>query len=308
MNPLAKVPGHLENLKTNQRYIQVKLGSLNRISSHRAQGNLAGFNIANLSKLHLSCVTGLHYTANLPERAYAHFRLWLYYGLKDIERKLLPASDGLDDDQIATLTINVYGSELVCPALIQEARFYYITDWFEYFFSAVVLDDRQTMEVLAQMRYDPIFDWADDSQKIYSDLLMGFFGLEPHDMEQTFQAFIDASSQGRVNDASFVHTSDIKLPLFEVMQQMFSDDEQAYRQSMHKALHRHYEFWRQDKLKGNIAGNLSLPLTAMARVAYKRFGYTLDFENDYVPEYFYQVDDEIVQEPIDFGPFEPLPA
>lgn len=307
-NRLTKIPCHLEAFKTNRVYNKMKFERLNKRSKSRAGGSIDGFRVMSLSELHLNCATGLLYTAAMPERAYAHMRLWLYYGVKDIARKLLPASDSFGNDKTAeAIVVNVYGTELICPALPQRERFYYITDWFEYFYGALLFDNQQDLQFLAKCRFDPLFDWADESQKLYSDLIAGFFNIEEHDLKQKYQAFIAASERGTVNDTSFVHTSRIKLPVLEVIQEMLSGDEQAYRVSMHRALTQHYEFWRQDKLKGDTAGDISVPLTAMARVAYQRFGYTLGFENDYVPEYFYRVDNDIAQQPLDFGPFEPLP-
>ncbi|MBJ6930784.1 immunity 49 family protein, partial [Vibrio cholerae] len=65
-------------------------------------------------------------------------------------------------------------------------------------------------------------------------------------------------------------------------------DQVAYNLSMHRALEMHKEWWTRGKdFKTDPDGYISLHLLTAAKYAYKKHGYILDVESDYIPSYLY---------------------
>lgn len=289
-----KIPFHLERLKGHGWVYNQQLDRLNEVLSYCLSTS------RNLALLHESsehqelAVLALHNAGNF-ERAFVHLQQMHYLGIKGLKRELL--SDG------QTINVNVLEDTLTL-SMLEKEPYLDSGDWFVYFWSALLHQQYQDLEYLVSIKDAP-FRWIDDSVRLYSDILCGFLKLQDVNMQETIQAFVNASEFDKVSPESYDHAAHIKLPTLDVMLKIFGGaDQDSYRQVMYKAALSHNKFWKQKRLAGKVNGDISLPLSALARLAYTNFGYTLGFECDYIPEYFYQSE----ASELSFEQIKPLPG
>lgn len=289
-----KIPFHLERLKGHGWVYNQQLESLNEVLS---------YSLSTSRRLHLLSVSSEHqglagfalHNAAQPARAFAHLQQMHYLGVKGLKRELL--SDG------QTVDVKVLEGTLTL-SMLEKEPYLDSGDWFVYFWSGLLHQQYQDLEYLTSIKEAP-FRWFDDSIRLYSDIVCGFFKLQNVSMQETIQAFVNASDFDKVSPESYDHAAHIKLPTLDVLLKIFGGaDQDSYRQVMYKAALAHNKFWKQKRLDGNVNGDISLPLTALARLAYSNFGYTLGFECDYIPEYFYQSE----ASELNFEQIKPLPG
>ncbi|WP_028866214.1 Imm49 family immunity protein [Psychromonas aquimarina] len=273
-----KIPFHLERVKGYGWVYNQQLDGLNRVLS----GSLStsrNLLLLSVSTRHQRLASLALHNAGNSERAFVHLQQMHYLGIKGLKRELL--SDGQ--------TVNVKVLEDTLMLSMQEKEPLLSSgDWFMYFWSALLHEQFQDLEYLASIKEAP-FRWIDDSIRLYSDILCGVFKLQDINVQESIQAFVDASEFDKVSPESYDHAAHIKLPTLDVLLKLFGGaDQNSYRQVMYKAALAHNKFWKQKRLDGKVNGDISLPLSALARLAYANFGYTLGFECDYIPEYFYK--------------------
>lgn len=275
-----KIPFHLQRIKKFSRLYNQEQERLNRTLTTLAF-KTKGLKLFVISECHhRNACNALHCSAN-PARALAHLQQMHYLGIKGFKRMML------SDNQ--TLDVCLLGETLTLQELPPEYCFLSGADWFIYFWSALLHGQDQDLDYLFSIKDRDLFNWADPAEKMFIDILARFLKYNDINMQEAIQAYVNASEFDKVSPESYDHIAHIQLPTLDVMLKVFGGaDQDSYRQVMHKAALAHNKFWKQKRLQGIPSGDISLPLSALARIAYQRFGYTLGFECDYIPEYFYQ--------------------
>jgi hypothetical protein len=93
-----------------------------------------------------------------------------------------------------------------------------------------------------------------------------------------------------LTDDRFFFVSRILLPIDGIIQTIFSgDQEDAFNEKMEEALNLHQEYWVKTA-EFSEDGMVSIPLTALAAMAYDHKGYRVRVENEYIPEWVVTAD------------------
>ncbi|EIC2576095.1 immunity 49 family protein, partial [Vibrio parahaemolyticus] len=146
------------------------------------------------------------------------------------------------------------------------------------------------IEYLANLADHPNTKWYNVRSRTFLELQMVMLGIKSSDVRPLIQKFIDVSTPEHLEGLAFEHANLINLPTINVMTKVLNQSgcgEAEYQQAMYEAVKGHHKYWSQKKLKEELTGYFSMPLLALAKLAYQKYGFHLGFETDYVPEAFY---------------------
>lgn len=296
-NGARVVPYHMESLKNlSLLYYTQELEEYNSLMDAVCDDDVRDTDILWLSRDHLRLVYGAYFSAKNPQRAFLHLQQYQYFGVKGIERKLLRG-----DENIA---VQVHGDTLSLGALVEDNRFFSGPDLLNYFWSSILLNKTNDAQYLADVSRHDKADWFNKEMAVYSDILAGFFHYKAIDVKAEIELFVAITDIDIISTDLYDFVAHIALPTISVMLKVFgAASEEEYREAIYAATQAHYEFWSQERLEGLTTGDLSLPLMALAKIAYRKYGYTLGFITDYIPEYIYQMSPELeAASPINFEP------
>lgn len=100
------------------------------------------------------------------------------------------------------------------------------------------------------------------------------------------KALVASNPNDYPNDEEYLYASRIEWPIPSILMAIFSENgAQEYNEEMQKALLLHKEYYSSHARKGNRRGAISIPLTAMAVLAKKLYGYQLATETNYIPSW-----------------------
>ncbi|MGF1733219.1 immunity 49 family protein [Photobacterium kasasachensis] len=159
--------------------------------------------------------------------------------------------------------------------------------WFEAFCLTVMLRDWDKMHEL--LSYDEsMFDTAnvqsDKFDRALFALIKGMF-KKGSNMQALMQDAVTASESRFIDEHRQPWAYSLLLPLLEIVSYILTTDvEEQYQEAMYKACQSHKDIW-QSKDASNSKGWLSIPLTAMAVLAYEYRQYELGFDTDYIPHW-----------------------
>ncbi len=146
------------------------------------------------------------------------------------------------------------------------------------------------IEYLADSADHPDTEWSNIRSHTFFELQMVMLGIKSGDVKSLIQKFIDVSTPEYLEGLAFEHANLINLPTINVMTKVLNKSgfgEVEYQEAMYEAVKGHHKYWSQKKLKEELTGYFSMPLLALAKLAYQKYGFHLGFETDYVPEAFY---------------------
>lgn len=147
------------------------------------------------------------------------------------------------------------------------------------------------MKYLISIADSPFIEWRSERSKLFFDFVAVMFGLNQSDPKLLLQQFVDKSSSEELQPLAFQHATYIQLPVIDVIITLFSQNsEREYQNAMYLAVEAHSKHWSSKSLCKEREGFFSIPLLALAKFAYQKFGYRLSFESDYVPEQLYTRD------------------
>ena len=296
MTRLTKVPFHLEHIKGYTWVYNKEL-----LSEHHD-----GFEFSvNISKdilllarasTELSLATWANFNASNSERAIGHLHYLNYFGISGFKRLLLPKNETIE------IQLHKYILDLSGEKGEKAKHSVSGASWSKYFWNAILLGKADDARYLSSILESDIFYWSNDAEKLFFHICCAFFKLNELDINQGIQELVNLTEDCSFELLDF--STSIMLPTISVLTKITSGEgEVAYQKVVHSAAMEHYKFWKQKRLEGKNVGNFSLPLSALARFAFNKFGYELGFECDYIPEYFIKGDFP----DISFEPFEPLP-
>ncbi len=292
MSQLEKIPFHLEITKNRSGLYNQEL-----TFTHPESFDLS-LNLSRDRKLMYSSYSELFlasrafHSSGDAFRALMHLNYFNYFGVQGLRRGLLRASE--------TIEVKLYKDKLTLGAIeVSEPS----ADWHHYFWNSILLGVSEDTEFLVKIIDSELFYWNGEDTRVYYDIILGFFKYKDVDVLKTIQSLVDVTElDDTVEGLDF--STNIMFPTIDVMLKIFGGaSKEEYQQTIHRAAMRHFDFWSLKRLQGLNYGNISLPLSALARLAYRQFGYDLGFECDYIPEYFIKGD---IPE-ISFEPFAQLP-
>ena len=160
--------------------------------------------------------------------------------------------------------------------------------WLDCIYAAIAVRNEEAINILMQIP-NTVFDKA--SKKVdpitYAlvDVYKGLFGgiTDRSMLELISHAYTvaDSDDAGRLD---FIMT--IFMPQLGIIRSILSEgSEEEYNELMHDAVLKHKQRWSSGEREYSYAGWVSLPLIALASIAFDHKGYRLNFETDYIPRW-----------------------
>ena len=160
--------------------------------------------------------------------------------------------------------------------------------WLDCIYAAIAVRNDEAINVLMQVP-NIVFDKA--SKKVdpitYAlvDVYKGLFGgIQDRSMLELIShayTVADSDDAGRLD---FIMT--IFMPQLGIIRSILSEgSEEEYNELMHDAVLKHKQRWSSGEREYRYAGWVSLPLIALASIAFDHKGYCLNFKTDYIPRW-----------------------
>tara|TARA_Y100001934_G_scaffold121256_1_gene148229 strand:+ start:917 stop:1747 length:831 start_codon:yes stop_codon:yes gene_type:complete len=157
--------------------------------------------------------------------------------------------------------------------------------WLDCIYAAIAVRNEEAISILMQVP-NTVFDKA--SKKVdpitYAlvDVYKGLFGgIQDRSMLELIShayTVADSDDAGRLD---FIMT--IFMPQLGIIRSILSEgSEEEYNELMHDAVLKHKQRWSSGEREYSYAGWVSLPLIALASIAFDHKGYRLNFETDYI--------------------------
>ncbi|MEC8009849.1 MAG: immunity 49 family protein [Pseudomonadota bacterium] len=160
--------------------------------------------------------------------------------------------------------------------------------WLDCIYAAIAVRNEEAISILMQVP-NTVFDKAskkvDPINYALVDVYKGLFGgiTDRSMLELISHAYsvADSDDAGRLD---FIMT--IFMPQLGIIRSILSEEsEEEYNELMHDAVLKHKQRWSSGEREYRYAGWVSLPLIALASIAFDHKGYRLNFETDYIPRW-----------------------
>ncbi|RCU49494.1 hypothetical protein DU002_11265 [Corallincola holothuriorum] len=157
--------------------------------------------------------------------------------------------------------------------------------WLKSFFCAQILRDSAAIDALNEVDETVFFNAElkpDALDLRMVDLMQGIY--KGH---RDLNTLLTNAWEAEPEDSRVEYVASHFMPLLSVMRTIFTPDAEAeYNKEMREAVELHKKFWSQSEdHEWEPEAWVSLPLIAMAALAYDHKGYELDFETDYIPDW-----------------------
>ncbi|MEH0694910.1 immunity 49 family protein [Vibrio alginolyticus] len=240
-------------------------------------------NLQSISLTGLYLSGSLYHSVKDIESSLRAMDMHQYFDIKLVQSQLL--SDG------ATISVVLPKAEVTLVAKKEEynglegALYLTYLSWLSLFCEQV-----SDIEYLANLADHPNTEWYNVRSRTFFELQMVMLGIKSGDVKSLIQKFIDVSTPEYLEGLAFEHANLVDLPTINVMTKVLNKSgcgEAEYQQAMYEAVKGHHKYWSQKKLKEERVGYFAMPLLALAKLTYQKYGFRLGFETDYVPEAFY---------------------
>ncbi|WP_417501847.1 immunity 49 family protein [Marinobacter sp.] len=165
--------------------------------------------------------------------------------------------------------------------------------WLKVFCYGVMTRSGEALEVLNQVGEDMLLQAekapATKYELALAALLKGVYNPEAN-LAQLLLDSKAAFDPDELHDSRFFYVSRILLPIDSIIRTIFAgDQEDAFNEHMEEALRLHQEYWVKVSETAED-GLVSVPLTALAVMAYDHKGYRVRVENEYIPDWVVTAD------------------
>ncbi|RSD29697.1 immunity 49 family protein [Vibrio pectenicida] len=165
-------------------------------------------------------------------------------------------------------------------------------DWLNMVFITIVAGRYHDLNALMALLDSNQVEFLGINSSLHCEIVLHMLGLKTsNDISAAIEQLtelIENKDTSTLGEWVPFHSITITLGFFDVMRAVHQQDQEGYRNAMHRALEMHKEWWTHDEdFSGRFQGYVSLPLLTAARYAYEKFGFTLDFESGYLPTYVY---------------------
>jgi len=166
--------------------------------------------------------------------------------------------------------------------------------WCQVLYSAIILRHQESIRELMSVD-NKIFEASNFGPQIKefdyarTDLYRAIFtnGNLSGLLKQTIESF----DPDIYNDDAYFFVSRLKWPQIAIIKAIFTADaEEEFNQAVEKALLLHKEYYSHEDHNVDYQGVISLPLTALAVLAYDHKKYKVKVENEYIPNWLVERD------------------
>lgn len=277
---------HIKNLEGKQRVYDAILESFiktNQFSLSIAEKNCFGFETGYRDLCTLFAIG--HYLPSVADsEVVEHFFSAQQYAILWLRQMSQPKGE--------IIPFQYQGVDFAIPA---QGRTEHIQslDWLDMLYLTIVTGRNEDLSLLIELLHKGQVAWRSEQGRYHLEIVLHMLGLQAScditDLINRFIAHIQREGQTPKERIPSYHGITVTLGFFDVMQAIHQQDQVAYNLSMHRALEMHKEWWTHDKnFKTDDNGYISLHLLTAAKYAYEKYGYTLDVESDYIPNYLYQ--------------------
>ncbi|RCU49495.1 hypothetical protein DU002_11270 [Corallincola holothuriorum] len=156
--------------------------------------------------------------------------------------------------------------------------------WLKSFYCAQILRDSAAIDVLNEVD-ETVFFAAEIKPDALDlrivDLMQGIY--KGH---KELTTLLNSALQAEPEDSRLSYAFHLLNPLLSIIRTIFTPGADAeFNKEVREAVELHKKYWGQEDEKWAARGWVSLPLIAMAALAYDHKGYELDFETDYIPDW-----------------------
>ena len=158
--------------------------------------------------------------------------------------------------------------------------------WLSCIYAAIAVRNTAAIDTLIQVP-DEIFDKAnikgDPLAYALADVYKNLFGAhQDRSLVQLISNAYNIEPSERTKKIDF--NINVNMPQLGIIRTILSpDSENEYNELMKEAVLSHKKYWSKDEYE--YEGWVSLPLIALASIAFDHKGYRLNFETDYIPRW-----------------------
>ncbi|MEC8009848.1 MAG: immunity 49 family protein [Pseudomonadota bacterium] len=160
--------------------------------------------------------------------------------------------------------------------------------WLDCLYAAIAVRNEEAINILMQVP-NTVFDNAavkdDPITYALADVYKGLFGgIQDRSMLKLISHAYTVADSERAGRLDFIVK--IMLPQLGIIRSILSgENEEEYNRLMKEAVLSHKERWSSSDHEYDYTGWVSLPLIALASIAFDHKGYRLNFETDYIPRW-----------------------
>ncbi|EOD9423267.1 Imm49 family immunity protein, partial [Vibrio campbellii] len=274
------IPCHADYLKRLSNPYGMKCGRLlDDFDFYYKSGKVNLYSVS-LSGLYL--ISSLYHKAGDIESSLRAMDMHQYFDIKLVQSQLL--SDG------ETISVVLPKAEVTLVAKKDQQNALSGAHLIDLVWLSLFCEQVSDIEYLANLADHPNTKWYNVRSRTFLELQMVMLGIKSGDVRPLIQKFIDVSTPEYLEGLAFEHANLINLPTINVMTKVLNQSgcgEAEYQQAMYEAVKGHHKYWSQKALKDDRVGYFAMPLLALAKLTYQKYGFRLGFETDYVPEAFY---------------------
>ena len=158
--------------------------------------------------------------------------------------------------------------------------------WLDCIYAAIAVRNEEAISILMQVP-NTVFDKAsvkvDPITYALADVYKGLFGgIEDRSMLELISTAYSVADADEADRLEYIMSN--MIPQLGIIRTILSSNsEDEYNKLMKEAVLTHKDYWSQDEYE--YEGWVSLPLIALASIAFDHKGYSLNFETDYIPRW-----------------------
>ena len=163
------------------------------------------------------------------------------------------------------------------------------SEWCKILYCAIILRHQESISELMLVD-NKIFEASNFGPQIKefdyarTDLYRAIFSNG--DLSGLLKQTIESFDPDVYNDDAYFYVSRLKWPQIAIIKAIFTADaEDEFNQAVEKALLLHKEYYSHEDHNVDYQGAISLPLTALAVLAYDHKKYKVKVENEYIPNW-----------------------
>ncbi|MER2490533.1 immunity 49 family protein [Catenovulum sediminis] len=182
-----------------------------------------------------------------------------------------------------------------------------VHNWQEALTLAIIFNDQAALANLMQYEARNFIHPKAEGTKLpfmhaYCDLLKGFFNPQAN-LKDLVQAVSDTSQPDKIPNIKRSLVYNIMLPFADLMLAIVANNKERFTQTMQKAIKSHVTHFNDSVHSGLEIGWLSMPLCAVAAIAYRQCGFKTE-PNPYFPDWlvYGDFDVNVLKPDIDLRP------
>ena len=279
------VKTHVSNLSGEQRLYDVTLSrfwQMNQKAMDDEGHNWFGFESGYEKQKKLFFIG--HHAPSVSEQAVAEH-------LRTAQQYLMQWQRVLSEPEGGIVPFTYQGVDFSVPTR-GKAQSVPVTDWLDWVFMTIITGRYGDLNALMAQFGRGQVNCGEIFGSLHCEIILHLLGLQPSQditaaIERLTQ-FIDEGDRAGRERWMIFHSITITLGFYDVMQAVHQQNQEAYRDAMHRALGMHKEWWTHDKdFSQRETGYVSLPLLTAAKYAKEKYGLTLDVESGYLPTYVF---------------------